>query len=88
MLWVNQRLILKELQKIMSGVTDLQTAVQTIAAGVTQAVTDINTAVTLIQQLKSTGGLSDADAETLAQTLTSAATSLSTADSALKGQES
>lgn len=71
----------------MAGIDDLKTAVAAVAAGVTQAVTDINTAIALIAKLKASGGLSDADAEALATTLNSAVTGLATADTALKTSE-
>lgn len=77
----------------MSGVDDLKAAVASTATNLTTVSTDlgavsgkIDTAIALIQSLRQSGGLSDADAEQLAQTLQGANTQVSAAQASLDAE--
>lgn len=74
----------------MSGVDDLKAAVastvttlNTVSTDLGDVSTKIDTAIALIEQLKQNGTLSDADAEALAQSLTGAQTTITTAQASL-----
>lgn len=74
----------------MSGVDDLKAAVASTSATLATVSTDLGTvsgkidnAIALIQQLRQGGGLSDADAEALAQTLAGSQTTITTAQTSL-----
>lgn len=57
--------VLHQQERIMSGIDDLKAGV----ANITQAITDLNTLVEQVIAKLKQGGLSDADAEALAQQL-------------------
>ena len=63
----------------MSGVSDLQAAVAAMQTSITASIAAQELILTEIQNLKANGGLSDADAETLA-------TSVNASVAALQGE--
>lgn len=67
-----QILILKELVKLMSGVDDLNTAVTNLTTAVNTEITAVNAVIAALQA----GGITDSQAEVLAQTLQSSITNL------------
>ena len=80
-------------EKIMSGVTDLQASVTALQAEVTALQTSMTNSIAAqelilaeIQNLKANGGLSDADAETLSQTVNAGITALQTSGTALDAE--
>lgn len=77
----------------MSGFDDLKAAVAATASTLTTVSTDlgtvsgkIDTAIALIQSLRQSGGLSDADAEALAQTLTGSQQTITAAQTSLDAE--
>src|SRR5271167_953842 len=73
------------LERIMSGVSDLQAAVAAVQSEQTAlstligtVITDIQAAIAAIAAFQAGGGLSDAAAEVLSQSLSAAVTSLQT----------
>ena len=66
--------VLSKLEKLMSGVSDLNAAV----AALTNAVATENTAIQAVIATLQAGGISDAQAETLAQTLQASISSIQT----------
>lgn len=81
------------LEHIMSGVEDLKASVSALQSEVTTLQTSITNSIaaqelilTEIQNLKNNGGLSDADAETLAQSVNASVTALQTSGGSLDAE--
>ena len=68
----------------MSGVDDLNAAVATIASDLTAEGVQIQAVITALQNAGQSGGLTDAQAEALAQQLTSSAGVITAATTALQ----
>lgn len=76
-------------EKIMAGIDDLKAAVASTAAEITAASTSISTEIAAVEAAIAklqAGGLSDADAEALAQTLQGSVTNLTTAQGTLDAE--
>jgi uncharacterized phage infection (PIP) family protein YhgE len=65
-------------KRIMSGVDDLNAAVASIATDLTAETTVVNQVVAALQAAGQGGGLTDAEAEALAQQLQGSATNITT----------
>lgn len=77
------------LEKIMSGVDDLNTAVATLTQAVTDNTTAVNNEITVVNQVIAAlqaGGITDAQAEALAQSLQGSVTSVQAASQALNDE--